>query len=55
MMLHRFAPEILRQYDIRGTVDQNLYPEDAYAIGYVFAHTLCRRRGQSAQDLSVVV
>jgi phosphomannomutase len=34
---HLFAPNILREYDIRGTVGTTLGLEDAYAVGRVFA------------------
>lgn len=33
----RLSPEIFREYDIRGIVEQTLYAEDAYAIGRAFA------------------
>jgi phosphomannomutase len=33
---HLFAPNILREYDIRGTVGATLGPQDAYALGRVF-------------------
>ena len=50
---HHFAPDILREYDIRGLVDKNLNEADAYALGRSFAayvaiqipdrkqHTIC--------------
>lgn len=33
---HRFEPQILRQYDIRGTVGETLHTADAYALGRSF-------------------
>ena len=36
-MMHRFAPEILREYDVRGTVGTTLSADDGYAIGRSFA------------------
>ncbi|MBB3763034.1 phosphoglucomutase/phosphomannomutase PgmG [Sphingomicrobium lutaoense] len=43
-MAHRFAPAILRQYDIRGVVGDTLGSEDAYALGRSFA-SMARQRG----------
>jgi phosphomannomutase len=37
---HRFDPTILREYDIRGTVDVNLSQRDAWAIGRAFGTVL---------------
>ncbi len=34
---HDFEPTSLREYDIRGIVGKTLHPEDAYALGRVFA------------------
>ena len=36
-MTHRFAPRILREYDVRGTVGVDLSPTDAHALGRSFA------------------
>ena len=41
---HRFDPTILREYDIRGVVDQTLGEADALAIGRAFG-TIVRRKG----------
>ena len=35
--------EILREYDIRGIFDKNLFPEDAYDIGRAFGTVLIRK------------
>ena len=34
---HAFAPVILREYDVRGIVGDNLFEQDAYALGLAFA------------------
>ncbi len=41
---HTFTPSILREYDIRGIVDQDITAEDAFAIGCAFG-TMVRHRG----------
>ncbi len=43
-MSHRFHPELLRDYDVRGTVGQSLFEADAFAIGRSFG-TVIRRDG----------
>ncbi|KQT31932.1 phosphomannomutase [Sphingomonas sp. Leaf412] len=43
-MSHHFAPDILRAYDIRGTVGRTLHAADAHAVGRSFA-TRIRRAG----------
>ena len=40
---HRFDPEILREYDIRGQIGKNLSAADAYALGCAFG-TYTRRQ-----------
>lgn len=55
MIPHEIAPEILRQYDIRGTVGQNLAPEDAYAIGRVFAQVVRQRTQKHTAQCRVAV
>ncbi|MGE0736364.1 MAG: phosphoglucomutase/phosphomannomutase PgmG [Alphaproteobacteria bacterium] len=42
---HRFDPTVLREYDIRGTVDKNLSRADAYAVGRAFGAMVARRGG----------
>ena len=37
---HLFAPNVLREYDIRGTVGLTLDERDAYALGRVFGEEL---------------
>ncbi|WEK41893.1 MAG: phosphomannomutase/phosphoglucomutase [Candidatus Sphingomonas colombiensis] len=46
-MTHRFAPSILREYDIRGVTGATLGPDDAIALGRSFG-TLVRRSGGKA-------
>ncbi|MEP2550925.1 MAG: phosphomannomutase/phosphoglucomutase, partial [Marinomonas sp.] len=43
-MTHNFHSTVLREYDIRGIIDETLGEEDARAIGRGFA-TLLRRAG----------
>jgi phosphomannomutase len=45
---HRFDPTILREYDIRGIVGENLSAEDAWAIGRSFGTILAASGGKSA-------
>ena len=45
-MSHQFHSTVLREYDIRGIIDETLGPDDARAIGRGFA-TLLRRAGGS--------
>ncbi len=44
-MTHRFHPTVLREYDIRGIIDETLSAADAYAIGRGFATLLGRDGG----------
>ncbi len=41
---HQFSPVILREYDIRGQIGKNLFPDDAYALGLSFG-TYIKRKG----------
>ena len=43
---HKFSPQILREYDIRGTVGETLFPADAYALGRSFGTMVARRDGR---------
>lgn len=43
---HRFAPQILREYDIRGTVGETLSEDDAFALGRSFGAMLRARDGR---------
>ncbi len=43
---HRFDPVILREYDVRGTVDKNLHVSDATALGCAFGSMIVRAGGK---------
>ena len=43
---HRFAPQILREYDIRGTVGETLTEDDAYALGRSYGAMLAAWDGR---------
>lgn len=43
---HHFAPQILREYDIRGTVGDTLTEEDAFALGRSFGTMLAEQDGR---------
>ncbi len=45
---HRFDPTILREYDIRGTVDRTLFVADARALGRAFAVVIAEAGGKRA-------
>ena len=47
-MTHIFNPTILREYDIRGIIDETLSDADAYAIGRSFGTCLIRAGGKTA-------
>jgi len=44
---HRFDPTILREYDVRGTVDKTLFEADARALGRAFAVCIAQAGGKS--------
>jgi phosphomannomutase len=44
---HRFNPVILREYDIRGTVGETLFEDDAYAIGRAFGSVVAEAGGKT--------
>ncbi|NKB60069.1 MAG: phosphomannomutase [Alphaproteobacteria bacterium] len=46
MKSHRFAPQILREYDIRGTVGETLSEDDAFALGRTFGAKLRSQDGR---------
>jgi len=46
MKSHRFEPQILREYDIRGTVGETLNAADAYALGRSFGSIIGARDGR---------
>lgn len=43
---HHFAPVILREYDVRGTVGKDLNPPDALALGKAFGTMVVRAGGK---------
>ena len=43
LKLEKFNPEVLREYDIRGVVDQDLTQNTAYSIGRTFGHVVCSK------------
>ena len=43
---HQFAPQILREYDVRGTVGETLSEDDAYALGRSYGAVLRARDGR---------
>ena len=45
---HRFDPTILREYDIRGIVEETLSTDDAYAIGRAFGTEISLNGGATA-------
>lgn len=47
MIQHEFNPSILREYDIRGTFNDNLTVKDAYALGQRFGFFVKSENGQS--------
>lgn len=50
---HRFDPEILRAYDIRGIVGQNLSETDAYFVGRTFGTYVRRQSGNESSRKKV--
>ncbi len=48
--LHTFNPQILREYDIRGTFGDNLNAHDAYSLGLRFAYMM---QAQNFKTVSV--
>ena len=40
---HNFHPSILREYDIRGIINETLYEKDAFMIGYFFG-LICKEK-----------
>ena len=44
---HKFDPSVLREYDIRGIINDTLTAKDAHAIGAIFGSVLNKNNGQS--------
>lgn len=55
MTAYSFSPTILREYDIRGQVGQNLSEDDAYALGRAFGTFLSREGGLDGKTGKVCV
>lgn len=45
--MHKFHPSVLREYDIRGIVEETLWEDDASAIGRAFGTIVQRNGGRS--------
>ena len=45
--IENFDPEVLREYDIRGIVDQNITENTAYTIGRVFGYVVFEQLGSN--------
>ncbi|MFC3050716.1 phosphoglucomutase/phosphomannomutase PgmG [Kordiimonas pumila] len=45
MNSHTFHPSVLREYDVRGIVDETLSVKDAYALGQAYGTTIARNGG----------
>jgi len=43
---HHFDPSMLREYDIRGIIDETLHPADALAVGRAFGTIVARAGGK---------
>jgi phosphomannomutase len=52
MSAHKFHRTLLREYDVRGILDDTLYAADANALGRAFG-TLVRRRNANARRVAV--
>lgn len=50
---HRFAPSILREYDIRGLVGETLNLADATALGHAFVAMIRRRLGTAHPRIAI--
>ena len=48
---HLLHPSIIREYDIRGIIDETLSAEDAHEIGSAFATMVAQTQGGVAEDL----
>ena len=43
ILKHKFHPTILREYDIRGIINENLTELDAFMLGYFFGMTIKKK------------
>ena len=44
---HKFDPSVLREYDIRGIINDTLTANDAHAIGSIFGSVINKNDGRS--------
>ena len=50
-----FDPEVLREYDIRGIVDQNITENTAYTIGRVFGYIVYEKLNSSIGCMYTII
>ena len=43
-MEHKFNPDILREYDIRGEVNKTIFDQDAKVLGHLIANKLKKNK-----------
>ena len=53
MYKHNFHPSILREYDIRGIINETLYEKDAFMIGYFFG-LMCKEKNLNNESNIVI-
>ena len=51
---HKFDPSILRAYDIRGIIDENLNVLDAFMLGYFFGLTV-KKKLQPSKKPKIII
>lgn len=50
---YRFHPTLLREYDVRGIVEDTLFEEDAYHLGLAYATLLAKKNGKSGGKVAL--
>ena len=53
MYKHNFHPSILREYDIRGIINETLFEKDAFMIGYFFG-LICKEKNLNNETNIVI-
>jgi phosphomannomutase len=53
MYKHSFHPSILREYDIRGIINETLFEKDAFMIGYFFG-LICKEKNLNNETNIVI-
>ena len=53
MYKHNFHPSILREYDIRGIINETLFEKDAFMIGYFFG-LICKEKNLNDETNIVI-